>query len=482
MAYFKDLRDYIDAVRQIGELKEIDGADWNLELGTITQLVSQSQNPAALLFDKIKGYPEGYRVTSNLALTPKRQALVLGLPLNLKGVELVRALREKLREGFNPMPPVEVKSGPVLENIDTGHEVDLFKFPTPHWWEGDGGRYIGTGTVTIVKDPEEGWVNLGTYRIMIHDKDTATVNIENPGRHCHIIRQKYWDKGMACPAAVVCGHDPMIQAVGGLRIPWGVSEYDYAGWLKDEPIEVVKGPTTGLPIPATAEIVLEGEIVPPEIETRNEGPLAEWAGHYCHAKSPEAAFKVKSVLHRDNPIIMGVLPFLAPGVPYWISHIVRSAVVWDELERNVPGVKGVWQPQEFSALGAVAISLEQKYAGHVKQAALVAAGCGAVAQCLRYVIIVDDDVDVSDIRELMFAVGMRCDPVVDIDTIRRCWAGKADPLFTKDRWETGDLAHSIAIIDACKPYHWMKDFPVQIRTSPELLAKVKAKWRDVIEE
>ncbi|MFC1872018.1 UbiD family decarboxylase domain-containing protein, partial [Chloroflexota bacterium] len=148
-----DLREYIEKVREFGELKVVEGANWDLEIGAITYLEGKDTNPSALLFDKIQGYPAGHRVLSIPYSTDKRMALSLGLPLEAKRLDLVREMRKKLSEPLEPVPPIEVKDGPILENVRSGDEVNLFDFPTPRWQSGDGGRYIGTGDAVIIKDP-----------------------------------------------------------------------------------------------------------------------------------------------------------------------------------------------------------------------------------------------------------------------------------------------------------------------------------------
>jgi len=124
---FSDLREFIKVVEESGDCKVVEGADWDLEMGAITDLMSLSPNPPLLMFDKIKGYEAGYRVASNLFATPRRTALGLGLPLEAKGIELVKALRDKIKGGIKPLPPVEVDTGPVKENILTGDDIDVFK-------------------------------------------------------------------------------------------------------------------------------------------------------------------------------------------------------------------------------------------------------------------------------------------------------------------------------------------------------------------
>ncbi|MDP2916317.1 MAG: UbiD family decarboxylase [Dehalococcoidia bacterium] len=472
----KDLRQFIQMTEEMGELKTIEGAHWNLEIGAICRLVGAGSDPRALLFDKIEGYKAGYRILANPFCTDKRVALGLGLTVETSRPELVRKLRDKLNEPLKLIPPVEVKDAPILQNVQTGDDVDLFKFPTPKWQARDGGRYIGTGDNVIMKDPDEGWVNVSTNRVQIHDKSTATIYFA-PGKHGGMIREKYWKRGQSCPVAITCGSEPLLVVIGSSAIPWGMPEYDYAGWWKKEPLEVIKGPTTGLPIPAHAEIALEGEMVPPDVETRIEGPFSEWTGHYSPAK-PESAVRIKCVLHRNDPIILGVLPFLGRGVPYGHTPLVISAQVWNHLDRLVPGVKGVWCPPEFHR-NTIVISLAQKYGGHAKQAAL-----GALSRynySVKYVIVVDDDIDPYNIREVLFALAFRADPE-KFDIIRDSWCDGLEPLLSPFKRQTEDITHTAVLITACKPYAWMKDFPpaADVNVSQQLLEQIGRKFKGVL--
>ena len=311
-----DLRKFIQRCVEIGELKVIDGAHWDLEIGTLTfEVGASTTNPPALLFDKIKGYPAGFRVLTMPASTDRRVALALGLCDNASRLEIVRELKQKFKEPVSLIPPVEVKDGPIFENEDRGDDIDLLKFPVPQWTARDGGRYIGSGDTVIAKDPDEGWVNVSTHRIQVIDKSRCVMFIES-GQQLNTIRGKYWKKGQNCPMAVTIGTHPLIVSVGGTKLPWGMCEYDYAGWWMKAPVEVVKGPTTGLPIPAHSEIVLEGEMMPRDVASAKEGPFAEFTGHYSPGGN-EAIFQVQRVLYRNDPIILGLMPYLGPGVPTW---------------------------------------------------------------------------------------------------------------------------------------------------------------------
>src|SRR3972149_400945 len=271
---YSDLREWIEIVDGMGELKRIDGVDWNLEMGTLAELVArESKGPVpAVLFDNIKGYPKGYTALFAQNASFKRMALNLGLPLELSGLDLVRAFRQKLA-AHKSIPHKVVNKGPVLENVLSGKDVNLLKFPVPFMHELDGGRFIGTACLVITRDPEEGWVNFGAYRGMVHNENSMGLYI-SPGKHGRIQRQKYFDQGKPCPVIISVGQDPILFIDSGNEIDYGVSEFDYAGGLKGAPIEVIEGKATGLPFPAQAEIVIEGFMDPKDVQS--EGPFGEW--------------------------------------------------------------------------------------------------------------------------------------------------------------------------------------------------------------
>lgn len=468
-----DLRELMEQAKKLGDFKLIEGANWDLEIGAITELEYSRKNPRFLLFDKIPDHKAGYRVATNLFTSYRLAALALGLPIEAKGLELVKAWRDKVKDGIKPIPPVKVDTGPIKENVRKGAEVNLLEYPTPKWHEHDGGRYIGTGVAVIQRDPDDDHINLGTYRVQIHDKNTVTVYM-SPGRHGDEIRRKYWARGQSCPVAISCGQEPAVYAAASWRIT--VGEYEYAGGIKNKPIEVVTGVTTGLPIPATAEIVLEGEMLPPGADMRPEGPFGEWTGYYASSTRPEPAVKINATLHRNNPIIMGVPPSYLYSRASLARHILLGGLLWAELDKQVPGIKGVWMPEEATP-AMVIISLEQKYAGHAKQAAMVAAGCRITAYMLRHIIVVDDDIDPSNISEVFWALNTRCEPEDTIDVLRGCWGSPLDPMLSPERRSQKDFKHSTSIILACKPYSWMADFPRACKFSREKLREVEEKWR-----
>ena len=168
----KDLREWIEKADDMGELLRLENADWNLEIGCIEEVVSQKPGKRpALLFDKIKDYPEGYQIITNVLGSLPRLCLSAGFPTNYKPVEFINKWREVSKD-LKTIPPKQVDTGPVMENVIKGDQVDLYKFPVPLVHHLDGGRYIATGTMSITRDPDEGWVNLGTYRGQLLDKNS----------------------------------------------------------------------------------------------------------------------------------------------------------------------------------------------------------------------------------------------------------------------------------------------------------------------
>src|ERR671927_1034983 len=225
---WQNLRQYLERLDELGDLKRVSGATWEEDIGAITELMTERQGPA-LLFDDIPGYPKGYRVASNLYTTARRTAIMLGL--DPEPQQTIAERFHKVMAGFRPVPPEVVKDGPILQNVLTGDAIDLFKFPTPKWHEDDGGRYIGTGLSVIQKDPDSDFVNAGAYRVSVYDERTCTLFIE-PDNHGDTIRRKHWARGEKCPVVVSCGEEPILMALSGsslYRTPRGTSEFDVAG-------------------------------------------------------------------------------------------------------------------------------------------------------------------------------------------------------------------------------------------------------------
>ena len=271
-----DLRDWLRCVEDINELQVVRGADWNLEIGGISELNYRRKPSAALLFDEVTGYPKGFRVLTGSLTSARRVGLTLRLGTEMDDARLVEALRGKPLEWearAKDFEPNEVENAPVFQNIVQKEDVDLIKFPVPFWHEHDGGRYIGTGCIVVTTDPETGVANAGAYRMQVQeDGRSTTVNAE-AGKHGRQHIQKWFAREGRAPVAVSFGHDPVLLMVAGTEVPTDVFELNYAGAMIGERLDVVRGPVTGLPIPASSEIALEGWLTPDRVLP--EGPFDE---------------------------------------------------------------------------------------------------------------------------------------------------------------------------------------------------------------
>lgn len=470
---YQDLRSWLGELDKMGELKQIDGTHWDKEIGAICEMMAEGRSPA-LLFDNIEGYPKGFRVLGNPFLSNSRTASVLGLPLDLSKIQLVDAWRKR-KKTYQPVQPIEVKEGPIKENVLTQADVDLNRFPAPIWHELDSGRYIGTGCAIVSRDLESGWINIGTYRCRVFDKDLISVGI-NPGKHGTMMMKKYHRRGLGFPLAIVCGMDPMLFVAACNPMPEvEESEYDIAGWIKGEPIEVTRGEYTGLPIPASAELVIEGEIPPPpETEYREDGPFGEWRRIYNSA--PHPIMKVKSISYRNDPIILGVPTFKLP-IPFPFNVPLMASEVWNVLENaGIPGVKGVWFGLGSVWASFMVISIKQHYAGHPKQAALAAISCKASTMGGQYVVVVDDDIDITKEIEVLCAIVNRT-TMDGFDFIEKIKTGAGfAPTIRKEAKAKGLMMGGRIIIDACWPFEDLDNRMKIHGYSTQYQEEIKKKW------
>jgi UbiD family decarboxylase len=471
---FEDLRGFLSKADELGMLRVIENAHWNLELGAISEIMTDVPDNPILLFDKIPGYPPGYRVMANHFNTAKKVALAKGLPLDLNPFEMIMLWRDR-RRNYRAVPPVRVDSGPVMENVMKGKDVDLLKFPVPQWHLLDGGRYLGTGTEVITRDPDSGWVNMGTYRQSVLEGNRLSIFIEQH-HHGRLIAQKYWAKGEACPVAACYGAEEALFTAAFADLPPGVSEYDFAGWLRGAPVPILIGEITGLPIPANAEIAIEGEIPPPEEESHAEGPFREWTGYYSQAAEPQPVIRVKAIYHRRDPIIVGTTSQ---------SRFINAAPLpdaagsaFEALERaGVPGVRGAWS---FMQSLFVVVSIEQQYAGHSKWVLAAMAGVRTAASANRYYVVVDEDIDPTDLNQVLWAICTRVEPSEQIDIVRGMRAGGIDPVVSPEKRQKKDFTSAIMLIDACKPFAWKEQFGKSLTFTKEYISQVRTKWGEIL--
>ena len=471
---YEDLREWIEEADKLGEVRYVDGLSWEREIGMATELLHHSDPAPAAVFDNIPGYPKGFRVLTNF-FGGKRQNMTIGFAEGLNRLELSEGFLEVYENEDNqPVLHEIVDDGPIFENVITGDDVDITMFPTPKWHEDDGGRYIGTGCYNVTRDPEEDWINVGTYRVMIHDEKTVGFYI-SPGKHGRIHRDKYAARGEMMPSAIVLGGDPMTFLMSSSEVPYGLCEFDLMGGLRGKPIECVKGKITGLPFPANAEIVIEGWIDPKEF--RLEGPFGEWTGYYASDVREEPVMHVEAIYHRNDPIMLGCPPQRPPDELARYRAVARSALLKRSIKAaGVPDVTAVWAHEVGTARMLVALSIKQRYAGHAAQAGHVACQCHVGAYAGKYVIVVDDDIDVSDLEQVIWAMLTRSDPATSIDIVKNAWSTPLDPRIPPEEKAKKNFTNSRAIIDACRPFHWRDKFPKVNMPSAELAKETRERF------
>ena len=467
-AAYRELRHFIAEVETIGALRHIPNAAPEHEIGGITEVAAGLPECPALLFDDIVGHARGFRVFSNATTSPQRAALALGIDPALRPLDALKEWKRR-RTDLRLVPPETVQDAPFLQNSRSGEDVDLSLLPVPTWHRGDGGPYIGSGSIVVMRDPDSGWINASIYRVQVHGPRRVTIQFDHMGRHGAIIARKYWDQGKPCPVAVVNGPEPALFVAGFEYLPEGASEYDFAGAIRGAPIAIIEGPLTGLPIPAHAEIILEGALLPMADISLPEGPFGEFTGYYAADARPAPVMEVQALHYRDDPILLGSPPMKPPRFHFGLPF--RAAGIWSNLEQcGVTDITGAWQ--HVAQLMTV-VSLKQRYAGHSKRAGLIAA---AQSYMGRLVVTVDEDVDPSNLADVMWAITTRSEPSESVDIVREAWSSALDPRITPAAKARGATSHSKMIIDACQPFGWKAEFPPTSALSQAEARRIEDKW------
>lgn len=469
-----DLDLWLQKVDALGELKRITAeVDPNLETATISYLVGSSKSPA-LLFENVKGHP-GHRVLYNMiGCNLSRFCVMIGEEPVEHPLIAVRKLQQKLG---HKIPPVEVPAAGAVcnANIVDGDAIDIRKFPAQRMWPLDGGLYLGTGDAVITKDPESGRINVGTYRMMV--KGPREIGVyTSPGKDAGLDRDKYWKAGKPMPIAAAYGIDPLLFLVAATSLPKTECEYDYYGGINGAPIEVFTSEITGLPLPARAEIILEGFLYPDE--TFAEGPFGEFTGYYGRPSGATPYMRVERVRFRDNPTLTCALMADGPANEaglFWA--MLRSAGIWADLQKlGVPGVKGVWSIPEAAGWGITVVSIEQMYAGHAAQVMALAAQCTAGAYFGKYVIVVDDDIDPTNVHQVLWAMATRSRPSQSIDILRETWSTFLDPSLNPPEIRPWG---SKALINACMDFRFIKNFSKRTKLSKAAYDGAVARWAEL---
>ena len=467
-----ELDQWMAKVEEIGEIKCItEEINPDLEMATIAYLSGKTIGGPTLLFENIKGH-RGQRVLFNpLGSSLNRAAITVREQTGQSATALVRILANKMKQRIPPKV-VDARKAPVNQNIDIGDKIDVTRFPAPRMWPLDGGRYIGTFDAVISQDPESGRTNVGCYRQMLQDKRQVGFYC-SPGKDVGLDREQYWAQGKPAPVAACYGLDPLLYLVAATSFPKDVSEYEFFGGINGAPIEVFKSDVTGLLLPVNAEIIVEGFSYPGK--TASEGPFGEFTGYYGRPGGPTPYIDIKAVRYRNNPILtcalMADYPSNECGTLWAMS---KAAKVWNDLDAmGVPGIKGVWSPPEAAGWGMTVVSIEQRYAGHAAQVMALAAQCTGGAYFTKYIIVVDHDVDPSNLAEVVWAMVTRSRPSASIDILRETWNTYLDPALNPPEIRPWG---SKCLINACMEYKYIKDFSPRTRLSQPVYEAVAAKW------
>jgi UbiD family decarboxylase len=471
-----DLREYLNLIEHAGELKRITAeVDPIEEMSAIVYLAARDIGAPAYLFERVKGYDTS--VLWNIwGSSVNRLAAAMGVPMGLSHRDLVLAVRNRLGRKIAPVMS-ESRNPAIFANTLTGDDIDVFRFPAPKHWPLDGGRYIGTCDAVITRDPERGHLNVGTYRMMIHDRNHVALYM-SPGKDARLHMERWWSQGKPCEVIAIWGVDPATFLLSGIGLPKTESELDYIGGLKGKAVELLNGQHTSLQFPAGSEIVMEGVAYPNDV--RKEGPFGEFTGYYGRPSDPSPQIEIKAIHFRNKPILTAALM-----ADYWPSNdsalqfaVIRAARVWNDLDKlGIPGIKGVYaHPAAAGGFGMMIVSLEQLYPGHAQQVLAIAAQCPGAAYFTKWIITVDDDIDPTDTNEVLWAMATRCNPVDAIEILKNTWSTWLDPAQNPPEKRPYS---SKALINACMEHRHLKNFSKRAKLRKEIYDRVAARWNEL---
>lgn len=415
-----ELRKFIHQLEQCGELKRVTAAvDPRHEIGAICKVLNEKPNGPAVLFENVKG--SAYPVVGQLLATHRRIAMALGLS--------ERTLFEQTAaRATQTMEPRLVSSGPCQEVIFTGDEVDLHSLPICINNEEDGGRYITAGHV-IMRDPEFG-MNMAIYRMMVLSKNEVSIRF-SPGHDGYDLFVNAEKRGAKkFELAVAIGVEPAIYIASQFEMRLGVYELGIAGALAEAPIDVVRCKTVDLEVPAVSEIILEGEIDIPG-KTAPEGPFGEFCGYTTQVVPNERVMKIKAITHRKDPFYQNIWLGKPPHEHLYVDALTYGVAAYLELKPAFPAVKMVYAPPWGVSI-ALVIQVDSKFkrAGLVDD--LLAASLYTRSGKWKYVIVVDDDVNVYDPNEVLWALTTRFQPARDMFIIPHGSTSRLEPSATPE--------------------------------------------------
>ncbi len=463
---YRDLREYLKVLEHAGKLHHIRAeVDKDWEIAAVSRLafqdIPEEQRPA-LMFDRVKGHAIPLCVG---VLGASRWVYALALGTEPEGIPDKWAQAQR-----NPIPPRRVDSGPVHEEVKRGAAANLLEFPAPMWTrQHDPGPYL-TAPCVITRDPGTGILNVGTYRCQIKGprKIGMWVNFLQHARQ-QVEPQRL--AGQRVPVAIVLGPDPAVGLCSVSRIVYGVDELAVAGGLRGAPLDVVKCVTSDLPVPATAEIVIEGEILP---ELEEEGPFGEYTG-YMGPKADAYVVEVQAITHRRDPIFQAFLSQMPPSESSCIRGWGRECTILKHLKDLRLPVKDVHLLHAGGVASYLAISIRPQYPGQAQQVMWAA---WAVDPALgKITVVTDDDIDVRDPFQLNWALSWRVQPHKDIVIIPNTTSVRLDPSQAAEDVPQLDPSRRLSAkmgIDATRKH----TYPATSLPPDEDLARARTRWAE----
>lgn len=393
---YKDFRAWIARLVDERELLRIkDRVNLEPDVGAISHATILSNGPG-LLLENLAGYPSSHTLTIGLMGTFRRLALSMDLPKSSARSDLVQEMARRLEQP--PIKPKRVSWSPVKEERHFCGEVNLFEFPLHRLNKHDGGPYL-TKTHVIAKDPETGWINVGMYRMQVEDRAKTKLWL-TMAQHGGMIFRKWEEMGKPMPAAVALGVDPALTWAAITKFSPGVNEYDVAGALRGEPLDVIPAETIDLDVPASAEVVIEGEVQPGV--RRIEGPFGEFPGSYSTYRRT-MVFEVKAVTHRVNPIFDAIQVGKAPSEVSAMSSVVTPSADTTYLQQRFPEVMAV---VPWPSSHQVVIQGTFRRHGDARRV-MLAWFSGPRREYVKSCVVVDEDVDPYDPAQVLWALAYR---------------------------------------------------------------------------
>jgi UbiD family decarboxylase len=417
----RSYRDYLATMKEMGELVEIDDEiDWNLEMGAVFRHSAETCAPMAM-FNNVTGAAPGFRAAdwgmgkSSYPGQPwRRLAVMLGLPPET-GLMDIQAAYIEAKTHAEPHPPnvIDAASAPCKQNKWVGEQIDLNKIPAPVAHDGDGGRYLQTAGLNILRTPDGKWTNWSTNRAVIVDAATMTGQWW-PKQHNGMIWRMWQKEGRDMPWACALGVSPVAATQAGSRVPDWVDEYDSASALLGAPLDMVKCETSDLLVPADAEIVIEGFVEHDSIES--EGPFGEYPGYLPDETTPFPRQKVTCVTFRTNPI----LPLSIPGVPIDNCHVsmgffISSDSVIALKHAGLPVIDGIYLFESAILWFVIRVPTNwHQQTGWTLEEFMRKIGntfwTQHVGDTVTKILVVGEDIDPSDVRQVVWAFASRNHP------------------------------------------------------------------------